>query len=152
MRSRRAISRILGGSTRRQHHNHLAAFHLGFIFDLGEFRRFVFHPIKQIHSQILVRHFAAPETQCYLDLVAFVEKAPHRTHFDVVIVGIDVRAHLDFFDLERLLFFSGLGGLLLRLVFEPSIVEDLADGRLGVWRDFNQIESCLGGKLQRVVY
>jgi len=43
---------------------------------------------------------------------------------------------------------SGLGLLGLKLVF--AIVHNLADDGITVWRDLNQIETCLPGCLQRL--
>jgi hypothetical protein len=56
-------------------------------------------------------------------------------------VRVDVRPHLDLFDLDDLLLFLRLGLFLLLLVFEFSEIEDLADGRLGSRGDFDQIET-----------
>ena len=60
-----------------------------------------------------------------------------------MIVG--ARTHLDLFDLDGLLFLAGFGLALLRLVFELAEVHDLADGRVGVWRNLYQIESGFFG-------
>jgi hypothetical protein len=47
-------------------------------------------------------------------------------------VVIDIRTHLDLFDLLRLLALAGEVRLLLRLVFEFADVEELGDWRIGV--------------------
>ena len=60
-----------------------------------------------------MRHLAAAEAQRDLDLVAFLEEAPHGLHLDLVVVVVDARAELDFLDLDGLLLLAGLGGLLL---------------------------------------
>jgi hypothetical protein len=55
-------------------------------------------------------------------------------------VVINVRANLDFLDLDDLLLLAGLVGLLLLLVLELAVVCDLADRRNGVRADLEQIE------------
>ena len=64
---------------------------------------------------------------------------------------VDVRTHLDLFDLDDLLLLARLGRLLLRLVLVLAEIQDLADRRLGVGRDLDQIEAGLGGALACVV-
>ena len=96
--------------------------------------------LQQLHAELLVGHLAAAETQGHLDLVTAVEKAVHRLHLHVIVVRVDVGPHLDFLDLDGLLFLAGLGGFLLRLVFEFSEIEDLAHRRCGVRRDFDEIK------------
>ena len=97
-----------------------------------------------------MRHLAAAEAQGHLDLVAFLEEPRNRAHLHVVVVIVDARAHLDLFDLDDLLTLAGLGGFLLLLVLEFAIVEDLADGRLGVGRNLHEIEPGLLGTLHGV--
>jgi hypothetical protein len=66
-------------------------------------------------------------------------------------VNIDVRPHLDFLDLDRLLLLAGLGGFLLRLVLEAAVIEDLGDGRIGIRGDLDEIKTGFDGNLQRAV-
>jgi hypothetical protein len=56
-------------------------------------------------------------------------------------VIVDVRPHLDLFDLDDLLPLARLVGALLRLVLELADVEDLADGRVRIGRDLDQVEA-----------
>jgi hypothetical protein len=44
---------------------------------------------------------------------------------------VDVRPHLDFLDVDRLLLLAGFRRFLLGGVFEAAVIEDLADRRLG---------------------
>jgi hypothetical protein len=60
-------------------------------------------------------------------------------------VNVDVGPHLDLFDLDGALLLARLGGLLLRLVFVLAEIEDLADRRLGIGRNLDQVETGLGG-------
>lgn len=47
---------------RRQHHDHLAPFQLGKLLDDAVFGKIGFHPLEQIKTELLVRHFTATET------------------------------------------------------------------------------------------
>ncbi len=90
--------------------------------------------------------FAAAETQRHLDLVAFLEEAVHGLGLDLIVVDVDVRPELDLLDLHDLLPLARLGLLLLLLELVFAIVEDLADGGVGVGRHLHQIQSrFLGG-------
>src|SRR3984885_12200051 len=90
-----------------------------------------------------MRHFAAAEPQCHLDLVAFLEKPLHRAHFHVVIVIVDHRTEFYLLDLDDLLFLARLGRFLLRLIFIFAEIENLTDRRDRIRRDLNQIEPGL---------
>ncbi len=90
-------------------------------------------------------HLSAAKTQRDFDLVAFFEKSANGAHFHVVIVIVDARTHLDFFELNDLLIFASFGGFLLLLKFELAEVEDLAHRRLSVRRDLYEVEPDLFG-------
>jgi len=66
-------------------------------------------------------------------------------------VRVDVGAHLDLFDLDDLLVLARFSRLLLVGVFQLAQVEDLADRRICVRGDFNEIEAGFFGEKQRVV-
>jgi len=51
-------------------------------------------------------------------------------------MGVDVRAHLDFLDLDDLLFLARFGRFLLRRILQLAEIENLADRRFGIGRDF----------------
>jgi hypothetical protein len=59
-------------------------------------------------------------------------------------VGVDVRTHLDFLDLDRLLLLAGFSGFLLGLELEAAVIESLADGRDRIRRYLDKIEAGLG--------
>jgi hypothetical protein len=63
-------------------------------------------------------------------------------------MGVDVGSHLDLFDLDRLLLLARLGGLLLALVFQLAEIGDLADGRIGVRRNLDEVEARVFGYFQ----
>jgi hypothetical protein len=54
-------------------------------------------------------------------------------------VVVDVRPHLDLFDFDDLLLLFRFGFLLLLLVFEFAEIEDFADWRLRLGRDFDEV-------------
>jgi hypothetical protein len=58
-------------------------------------------------------------------------------------VVVDVRPHLDLFDLNDFLFLLGFSFLFLLLIFVFAVIEDLAYGRGRIRRDLNKIEACL---------
>ena len=99
----------------------------------------------------MMRHLAAAEAQRQLDLVAFLEEAPHRLHLDLVVMGVDVRAHLDLLDLDDLLVLARLGRLLLVGVFQLAEVEDLGDRRIGVRGNLDEIETGFFSEQQCLV-
>ena len=134
-----------------QNHDHLAAFELRFRLDLGDLGRLVANPLEKLHAEMLVRHFAATEAERQLDLVALFEEALDGLHLDLVIVVIDGGAHLDLFDLDDLLVLASLVGLLLGLIFEAAEIKDLADRRLGIRRDLDEVEACFLGSSQRIL-
>lgn len=97
-----------------------------------------------------MRHFAAPEAKSYLYLVALLKELFHRTHFNFVVMRVDIRAKLDFLDLDGFLLFSRLGGLFLCLELILSEIHDLADRDFTVYRNFNKIEASFLGAGKRV--
>ncbi len=91
---------------------------------------------------------AAAEAQGDLHLVAFLEEAVHGLGLHVVVVAVDVGPELDLLDLDHLLTLARLGLLLLFLEPELAVVEDLADRRIGVRRDLDQVQPDFLGGLQ----
>src|SRR5581483_7384526 len=64
---------------------------------------------------------------------------------------VDAVAQLDLLDLYDLLLLARLVAALLLLVLELAEVEDLADGRIGVGRDFHEVEAGLRSLGERLV-
>lgn len=137
--------------TWRQHHGHLTTFEPGLSFDLGDWGRFLPHPVEKLHPKLLMSHFTTAETKGDLDFVAFIEESASGFHLHFVIVNIDVRPHLDFLDIDRLLLLARLGGFLLRGEFEAAVIEDLCDRGLGIGSNFNEIKTRFGGHFPRFV-
>jgi hypothetical protein len=66
-------------------------------------------------------------------------------------VVVDARAQLDFFDLDDFLLFASLVLFLLLFIFILAEIENLADGRVGVRRYLDEIETSIGGHGERFV-
>jgi hypothetical protein len=64
-------------------------------------------------------------------------------------VRVDVGPHLDLLDLDDLLLLARSGGLFLAFIFQLAEIEDLADRRFGIGRDFNQVKTSGFGRLKR---
>jgi len=129
------------------HHNHLAAFHLGHAFDLADILDVFGYPFQQFAAQIDMRHLAAPKPQADFHLVTIGQKLEHVAHFHVIVMGVRIGAELDFFDLDDLLLFTGFGLALLLFVFELAEIHDLAHRRIGVGRNLDQIQTGIIGHL-----
>jgi len=88
-----------------------------------------------------VRHFAPTKAQGDLYLVTVVQKLENVAHLNVIVVVIRVWTELNFFDFDDLLLLTCLSFFFLSLVFELAVVHDLANRRVGIWRNFYQIEA-----------
>src|SRR5882757_8735240 len=139
----RGIDQQLRGSARRQHHDDLAAFESRILLDLGELGDVGLDLVQELGADLLVRHFAAAVAQGDLDLVAFLEEPLHRAHLHVVIVIVDHRTQLDLLDLDDLLLLARLGGFLLCRILELPVVHNLANGRIVVRRNLDEIHARL---------
>ncbi len=138
-------------SARRQHHRHLAAFQPRLRLDLRDRRGFFLDAVQELHAEILMRHLTAPEAKRKLYLVAIFKEALGGPHLHVIIMIVDVRAHLDLLDLDDLLLLAGLVGLFLGLILEPPVVHDLADRRRLVRRDLDQVQPRPYGEFKRAL-
>ena len=83
---------------------------------------------------------AAPEDHGALHLVAGLEEAGGLTDPHVVIVLIDLVAHLHLFDFRLVRFFLGFFGLLFLLELELAVVHDPAHRRIGLLAHQHQVE------------
>lgn len=91
--ARRCSSRLLL-FLRSDHHDHLAPFHFRHLLDLTDFVEVRAQALKHAHTDFLVSHFAATETQRDFRLVAVVEEANKVTQLDVVVAVISARRNL----------------------------------------------------------
>ncbi len=136
----------------RQHHYHLPAFKARFTFDFGNRFRLGFDPVQNVHAEMLMGHLTTAKSQGNFDFVAFFEKSADGTHLDVIVVIVDARPHLDFFDLDDLLIFARFSLLLLLLVLEFAVVQDFADRRLRIGGDLDKVETRVSRSLQGVKF
>jgi hypothetical protein len=95
-------------------------------------------------------HFTTTETQGDFHLVAFVDEGLHGAKFHLIVVLVDIGAHLDLFDLDDFLLLLGFVLLFLLFIFELAEVQDLHDRWVGVRADFKQVETNLKGALKRL--
>src|SRR6266699_1459236 len=135
---------------RGEHHDHLAAFEFRLLLDLGQRGEVAADALEQLAAELLVGELPAAEAQGDLDLVALLEEPPDRAHFHVVIVIVNHGPELDLLDLDDLLLFARLGGLLLLLVLEFAVVEDFADRGGLVGDDLDEVQPRFGGDGERV--
>ena len=137
------------GLERSHEHDHGPALHPWRLLDRAVRTELISELIEQGFTQIRVGHLAAAEAHRHLDLVALLEELEDLLHLRVIVVVVDVRTHLDLLDLLRLLRLACEVRLLLRLVLELADIEELGDGRIGVGRDLNQVQTMLGRLLDR---
>jgi hypothetical protein len=67
-------------------------------------------------------------------------------------MDVDIGTHLDFFDLGGPLLLAGFVALFLLLILELAVIEYLANRRIGIWGDLNQIETRLFGFYQGITH
>ncbi len=97
-----------------------------------------------------MRHFPSTKTQSDFHFVAFLKKALHRPDLHFIVMVVDVGPHLDLFDLNDFLLLFGFGFFLLLLILVFSVIKDLANRRLRIWRNFHQIKAGLDRNLSGV--
>lgn len=134
---------------RSKDHDHLPAFKLRRRFNLGDFGGLLADFVQKFHAQILVGHFTAAESKRNFHLVTVIEETQHVFHLHFVIVSVDVRTHLDLFDLNGLLLLASFCSFLLGLIFVTAVVQDLADWGVGIWLDFYQIQAGIHRDIHR---
>ena len=93
-----------------------------------------------LEADFLVGLFAAPVDQGNLNLVAGLQEFGDLAHLDRQVVGADLQAEAHLLHVERLGGLAVLLQLLGPLVIVLAPVNDLADWRIGVWRDLHQVE------------
>ena len=132
-----------------QNHGHAGAFEFRRGFDYGLGSQGGDHLLHQFRSDFGTDHFPPPEYQGDLGLVPFLEEPLHIMNLDSEIVVIDMGTELELLDLSgSLMLFHGMDFLAL-FVLELSIIHELADGRFGVGRNFDQVEACFFGFFDR---
>src|SRR5581483_599493 len=94
---------------------------------------------EEFLAELLIVHLAAFELDVGLDLMALFDKVPSVTDLELEIVRVGPRMKADF--LQQLLVgrFLRLFFALLLFVFPFAELDDLADRRLGIWNDLDQV-------------
>src|SRR5215208_4741038 len=125
---------------RCEHHGHVAAVLLGPLLDDGELFQVLREAVEDHLPPLGVGHLAAAEHDRDLDLVARLQEALDVALLGVVVMLRDLRPELDLPDVDLLLVLAR--GLLLLglLVLVLRVVQDTADGRLGLGGDFHQVQ------------
>ena len=133
--------------TRRDHHDHLAAFQLRILLDGPVFLEICLDTLEQLQSELLVGHFAAPESQSDLGLVSAGQKPNQIPELDLVVTLLCAGPELNFLDVDLLLLAARRLCLLVLLEHELTVVHDAADWRLGIRRNLDQIQTqfCSAG-------
>src|SRR6476469_4680063 len=136
---------------RGDHHHHLAAFQAWARLDDDVLAQVALDPVGHLATELLMAHLAATEADVDLDLVALFQEAAHVAQLDLVVALVGDGAELHFLDLDLLGLLLGLVGLLLLLELELAEIHDLADRRIRVRLDLDQVEAFFLGHPQGVV-
>src|SRR5690606_17907877 len=131
------------------HHDHLPASQARARFDHDVLAEMRLDPRGHLAAEFLVAHLAATETDVDLELVAIFQELAHLAQLDLVVALVGDRAELDLLDLDLLGLLLGLVGLFLLLEPELAEVHDLADRRIRVGLDLDQVERRVLGHLPR---
>ena len=92
-------------------------------------------------ADVGMSHFAAAEADGDLHTIALCEELLGVAQLDVEVADVDPGGHTHFLDLHDMLILLRLFLALGLLKFELTVVHELADGRGGVWGDFDQIQA-----------
>ena len=125
---------------RRDHDNHSLAFEQRHLLYFAVFLEVVGKAQQEYLTLFLEKDRAAFEEYIGLYLGAFLQEADGMLELEVVVVVVGLRAETNFFHY----YFRSLGFdfllLFLLLIEVFLIIEDFADGGIGLRRDFNEIE------------
>jgi hypothetical protein len=106
--------------------------------------------VDDLVAKVAVRHLAAFEAEAGLHLIAVGEKADGLVLLGLVVVLVDGDRELDFLDGDDLLLLAGGAFALVLLVEELSVVLNLADGRIRIGRDLDEVKRTLTSNFERV--
>ena len=94
-----------------------------------------------------MRDLAATEANRNLDLVAVLQEAASVLDLGVQVADVDIRRQANLFDLHDTLILSRFLLALCLLETEFTVIHDLADRRLSLRRDFDQIHALFYGDI-----
>lgn len=95
---------------------------------------------EQLHTKLLVSHFATSEAQRDLGFIALIQKSDQITQLDLIVIVISRRPEFHFLDLNLLLLQLGFVLLLAFLVLVFAVIHDPTNRRLRLRRDFHQVQ------------
>lgn len=98
-----------------------------------------------------MRHFASPEEDRGLYLIAILQEAQHMVLLGLVIVLVHINAELYFLDGDDFLVLFGGALLFLFFVEEFAVILDFTDRRSRVGGDLNQIKASFAGDFERFI-
>jgi hypothetical protein len=133
---------------RYQRHHKTVAIGDRRLFDGGRLDEPISDRVQQFHPQVAMLHLASAEHDGDADLVVRRDKLADVLDLDVKVVRADMRLEAHFLEQTRLLLLARLPLLLVLLVLELRVVEDLADRRIRLRGDLDEIESLLAGQGQ----
>ncbi len=133
---------------RGEDHDHPPAFHFRLLVDAGNLLKLLNHPAQQVHSLVLVDDVAPLELDVRLDLVAVFQEFAGVIDLEVEVVLLGPGPEAELLHLHGLRLLPAPLLLLLLLVAVLAVVEDLADGRVGVRRNLHEIEFVVAGAVE----
>ena len=108
------------------------------------------HAVQDLATQVRVRHLAPAEHDRDLDLVPPVQEPHDVALLGGVVVLVDLGAELDLLQAGPRLLLAGLLLANVAFVLELAVVHDPAHGRIGLRRDFDEVQIQVTGLAQRL--
>ena len=99
-----------------------------------------------------MRHLATAKAYIKLDLIACHQKAPRLVCLCLNIMIISFWHKAELLQFGLLLVLARLALLLALLITELAVIEQSANRRHGVWRNFYQIKPAILGELLRIAH
>jgi hypothetical protein len=131
-------------------HIHRPAFHPRRLFDRAMRTELLGELVEQGLAQVRVRHLAPTEEDGDFHLVPGIEEFRRLPPLGFEVVVVDLGPDADLFQLDDMLMATGLTLLAALLVAVFAVVHEPADGRHGIRRHLDQVESTLARHLERI--
>jgi hypothetical protein len=134
-----------------QHHHHVAPIELRVRVYGSKFLKVLGQSVKKLSAELGMSHLPPPEHDRDLDPGVLGQETNCQALLGLVVVAVDLRPHLDLYDLDPGLPLPGLLLANVPLVLELSVVHDPAHGRMRQRSDFHEIKVEIPGALQRLL-
>lgn len=105
----------------------------------------------QVDSDLFMGHFAAPEDHHDLGLHPLEHETFGPAHLHAVVVLVDIDVELELLQLGTEIVAPGFLFTLGQLVTVFAEIEHLADRRIGLGADFDQIQTMSAGRLNSLL-